>query len=51
VWDDSILDCISCAGTDGDSSEHFEYRAEDHGLAIADRAGGDTSSPCIGHIV
>lgn len=51
VGDDTVLDGVSRASTDRDGTEHLEDGAEDHGLSVGDRSGGDTSSPGVGHII
>ena len=51
VRDDAVLDSVGGTRSDCDSSKKFEACAEDHGLSVGDTPGGDTSSPCVGHIV
>ena len=51
VGDDAVLDGLCCSCTDGDGSHHFEYGAEDHGLAVGDGTGGHAGGPGVGDIV
>jgi hypothetical protein len=51
VWNDTVLDRVGGAGSDGDGSKEFEACAKDHGLSVGDTPGGDTGGPSVGNIV
>jgi hypothetical protein len=48
---DAVFDRLSGTGTDSDGAYHLEDGAENHSLAVGNRAGRNRGSPCVSDIV